>query len=166
MSYAYSDRINHVIYITVCWWAVKVAIDFLPISALICWKQEQERATRSCWKRHTRHTRCTFTMKGWTAMTLIPKASRNEVRPRDLMQNPLDDDTQELIWLSRKASTKPILIELATQSVIFFSKGDQPCVYPEVGKLLRRKGSDTRNKKREIRGFEVDVLLCHFVSYT
>lgn len=48
----------------------------------------------------------------------------------------------------------------------FFSKGDQPCVYPEVGKLLRRKGSDTRNKKREIRGFEVDVLLCHFVSYT
>ena len=30
-------------------------------------------------------------------MTLIPKASRNEVRPRDLMQNPLEDDTQELI---------------------------------------------------------------------
>lgn len=67
--------------------------------------------------------------------------------------------------MSRKASTKPILIELVTQSV-HFSKGDQPCVYPEVGKLLCQKGLDTRNKKREIRRFEVDVLLCHFVSYT
>lgn len=165
MSYAYSDRINHVIYITVCWWAVKVAIDFLPISALICWKQEQERATRSCWKRHTRHTRCTFTMKGWTAMTLIPKASRNEVRPRDPMQNPLEDDTQELIWLSRKASTKPILIELATQSVIFFQREISPVYTLKSGNFCVEKAR-TRGTKREIRGFEVDVLLCHFVSYT